>query len=1436
MLNRLVGWQLAYGGFLKTLGIPCDGIRADGAGELAAAVYSGLVEIDAILDRLAKKTIGESVALPTPAELQADIELKLSPAKSTAERARTSGSPITQLGWPGQSGGEYRSLLTLLARLYVLGVHIDWRPIYPPDLEKVSVPYSPFERKPYWISRQLLETPSNIQTAAWLHPLLHRHYDLSGAEQVFETDLSKVEFLKDHRIQDAAVFPLAGYLEMAASAARMINGTLGTVDDLEITSPIQITGGEACIVQLVLRPEGAGWSATFNRKTPQGWQPHAACQILPSENHSDTSGAVAWPEVLNQPSAAAAIPEYYDRLRQAGLDYGPAFQTLQLLHADAGAAWAVIAAEQAGVSREFGIHPARLDGCFQAIASALPPEITTTLVPTHIKRFCIDRKLEGGEPLYCHVHHLQNEGAGFVVDLDIFDKHQTRVAQIEQLKLQPLERSRLGYYVADWPAQIRSKDFPPTYIEPPATLSAHLRSRYAQDYNVSQVEAHSALLDQLEEATAGCALDVLSQLGLDLRPGREFPLADAVQCCRVVETQEALFTRLLNMLVEDGHLNLNKGLYSVEKPIARSWMSAVPESSHVEFALFERCLEHLPDVMQGRCDPLEILFPTDEAASALQLYTESVGAKALNYLTAEVVAQIQSQLPEGRGLKILEVGAGTGATTEAVLKRTRSRRLAYAFTDISSHFFAAAKQQFSQYPISTYKTLDIESAPADQGFERESFNIIIAANVLHATSDLQRSLRHVRELLKPEGALLLVEGTRRVRWLDFVFGMTPGWWAFRDYDLRPDYPLISPEQWNEVLHQAGFGLVETFNPHGRNCKLEPANSLIVAKADAVLQPQDDSHTWLIIGNDSKAQRLYESLIARNQNSRLIPWPADHRNPEGNELLITADDLTKPRLNILAFWPHTSDDTENAPDVALQGCEAVLNLAQTIVRQTSEHAFRPRLVFLTEGVQAVDDRIQAASPADASLLGFVRSLSLEKPDWTIQAIDLDRESADTSLAACIDELLLGSSESEVAFRDGERRVRRLAELDPAHLPATSIKVLTISRRGAMDGLELSTLPARTLKPDELLIDVAASGLNFRDVLNVLGIYPGRPPLGAECAGTVRERGSAVTDFQIGDRVVVVAPNTCCNQLFVPAELAAPIPSFLSLTEAATIPIAFLTAWYALEHEAALRSGQRVLIHSATGGVGHAAVQMASAIGAEIYATASAAKLDYLRTSLAPDHIYNSRSPGFAEAILNDTKQQGVDVLLNTLGDEFVDENLRALAANGLYVDLSKPQAGIRAYCRAASRCEIHGDRSGGVSRSASSTGPRAFAGVALSLRGRRAFAASESRVSPRFGRGCLSASAIGEPYRQSLTDTELAWSRRPLEIFSPTDTEPTSDSFRFRLCDQWRNGRIGFAGSGILSAAGSNSRGLTGPARTGTCPTAMHSADRSLELYGVDNAL
>src|SRR6185503_4106632 len=131
----------------------------------------------------------------------------------------------------------------------------------------------------------------------------------------------------------------------------------------------------------------------------------------------------------------------------------------------------------------------------------------------------------------------------------------------------------------------------------------------------------------------------------------------------------------------------------------------------------------------------------------------------------------------------------------------------YVFTDLSASFLAAARQKFA----SDLKTqiLDVERAPADQGIAAQSFDVVLAANVLHATRDLRQTLAHVREALAPGGVLLLVESTAARRWVDIVFGLTEGWWRFADQDLRPDHPLLSREAWSRLLQESGFDTADT---------------------------------------------------------------------------------------------------------------------------------------------------------------------------------------------------------------------------------------------------------------------------------------------------------------------------------------------------------------------------------------------------------------------------------------------------------------------------------------------------------------------------------------------------------------------------------------------------------------------------------------------------
>jgi NADPH:quinone reductase-like Zn-dependent oxidoreductase/acyl carrier protein len=231
-------------------------------------------------------------------------------------------------------------------------------------------------------------------------------------------------------------------------------------------------------------------------------------------------------------------------------------------------------------------------------------------------------------------------------------------------------------------------------------------------------------------------------------------------------------------------------------------------------------------------------------------------------------------------------------------------------------------------------------------------------------------------------------------------------------------------------------------------------------------------------------------------------------------------------------------------------------------------------------------------------------------------------------------------------------------------------LAPTERGAIDNLRLTEKDVPPPDADYVQVRVEAAGLNFRDVLNVLGLYPGDPgPIGGDFAGVVTQLGDGVTGVEVGQRVYGSMQGAFGTRFNVPAPFLAPIPDGVSAVEAATIPAAALTVRLSFDW-AQLKPGDKVLIHAASGGVGLAAVQMAQKCGAEVFATASTFKRATLR-KLGVKYVYDSRSTDFADQILADTDGAGVDVVLNSLTSEgFVEATLKATAPNGRFAEIAK----------------------------------------------------------------------------------------------------------------------------------------------------------------------
>ncbi|WP_410641655.1 type I polyketide synthase [Amycolatopsis sp. lyj-346] len=391
----------------------------------------------------------------------------------------------------------------------------------------------------------------------------------------------------------------------------------------------------------------------------------------------------------------------------------------------------------------------------------------------------------------------------------------------------------------------------------------------------------------------------------------------------------------------------------------------------------------------------------------------------------------------------------------------------------------------------------------------------------------------------------------------------------------------------------------------------------------------------------------------------------------------ADDfgLPGPAFADFAALGRAIDDGMSTPDAVLVRCagqnrgDQPADAAHACVREAldlaqgwlaDERFAESALVVVT--TDGADD------PATAAAWGLLRSAQTENPGRFV-LLDTD-EVTESSVRAA-----LATGEPQLTRRAGSSRAPRLAPAGAGGFPAPpsgGTWRLGSTKQGALDDLRLLAAPEPApLAAGEVRVAVRAAGLNFRDVLIALNLYPGQASMGIEGAGVVTEVGSDVTDLAPGDRVLGLLADAFGPTAVADRRMLAAIPDGWSYARAASVPIVFLTAYHALVDLADLRPGESILIHAAAGGVGMAATQLARHLGADVFGTASTGKWDTLRASgLADDRIASSRTLEFEERFLAATGGRGVDVVLDSLAGPFVDASLRMLPRGGRFVEMGK----------------------------------------------------------------------------------------------------------------------------------------------------------------------
>ncbi len=1276
------------------------------------------------------------------------LEISANPVLTSyiSECSVKAGKTATALPSLRRKEPEGAVMLGSFGKLYTLGYPVDWHRLYPQG-QFVRLPSYPWQRERYWNeseeSQQARLGLSYQRTVLGVpvHPLLGSRLQSPQPQWNATIDLHHLTYLEDHRVQGAVVYPGAAYVEMALAAAKEIFSEGSYVlSDIEFHKAL-FFADEAETVQLSVDRRG---QTSFDihsqaKGEESSWVQHATGNLQRLQNgHAPKS--VVLDEIRSRCTEEISKSALYQQFQEMGLEYGPNFQGIEQLWSAGSEAIALLQLPK-GLEKEvkeYQLHPALLDACFQVLLGTVSSK--ATYLPVQIKRLRVYSPPE--VQVWSYARLVEQKSNRIKGDIQLLDESGNVLVEIQGFCCKSLEKAQSVaekedyLYEYQWELKARPGTAPLSrsadYLPSSRLLAESLSGEAARlSVQLGRLHYYDTVEPLLDLLCAGYIWKAFKKLGFEPQLHQRISAETLAEQLGVVSGHSRLLGRMLEILNSEGVLRRKDDGWEVcqipeFKEPQSTWKELLARfpAYQAELMLLDRCGNKLAEVLRAEVDPLQLIFPEGSQTTTEHLYQDAPTFRIYNLLVQKAVRAALESFPSGRKVRILEIGAGTGSMTSYMLPVLPAKRTEYVFTDVSQQFATSAQSKFSDYPFIECRILDIETDPVSQGFDPHSFDLIVASDALHATRDLRHTLENVKQLLASNGLLVLLELTNAPRWADMSLGMLKGWWLFSALDLRQANPPLSWQKWRDLLSEVGFEEVAGISDNGA---AESAITVILATgpqvqrethAESIVTPKPSQQgSWLIFADSASApqggrsgvgQQLAIALKERSETPILIsPGDGFKRidadffqirpdSPEDMQQLLEAVSVSEPACRgIVHLWSLDITPTEETTVASLEealplGCLSVLHLVQALARVGSS----PRLVLVTSGAIPVGDSVQSVEVAQSPLWGLGRVINNEFPNLQCRKVDISPVVSpeptglrSIEIQSLFAELWSDDGEDEIALRGEARYVHRLMPVSPADIAAEKKKVVTsssqpfrleISKPGILDNLTLRAIERPKPAPGEVEIQVCAAGLNFKDVakamnlladVNLEGNFSGRS-LGLECAGIITAIGSGVEGFQIGDEVIACAPHSFSSYTTTDARLVVGKPAHISFEEAATIPVVFLTAYYALHELGRIRKGERVLIHSAAGGVGLAAIQLAQKAGAEIFATAgSPEKREFLK-ALGVPHVMDSRSTAFADEVMQRTAGKGVDIVLNSLAGEAIPLSLSLLAPYGRFIEIGK----------------------------------------------------------------------------------------------------------------------------------------------------------------------
>ncbi|WP_026120466.1 type I polyketide synthase [Nocardiopsis potens] len=1183
-----------------------------------------------------------------------------------AGRGRAAVLPTLRRPAEGEEADERGALDSAACRAIAAGA-ADLSGFFPAPGRVADLPAVRWQRERHWNGDgSWWAPPTGAGRGPYEHPLLGQRVPGPDPAWLGEVEPARLPWLADHRVGGAVVMPAAAFAEMALAAGRRALGGPAEAASLEIRRLLSLPWEDPAmdVRTQVSVPDGAG-AVRIAARTGGDWRVHAEARIRPP--------AGGPPEPLDVEKARARCgPDqgtggHYARMAEAGIEYGPAFRPLRGLHAAGGEA---LARYEIADSAGFEVSPALIDAALQTTAALRGPgPDEDAFFPAAIGAVRRWRRPAGSG----FIRALLREATAdeVVCDLLITDEDGAVSVEIEGYRGRRFRAgsSRPVHYSTRMRAAPKTPP-PPAALPGPRELAGAAAPGIgeaqrewdrsggpASDAVALTVTAHYAA-----RALAGLAAGAESFGTADLIAAGVLPHYDRLLgvLASVAEAEG---------LLEDVSADGEPPRWRVCGPIdpgrameasAWGWPEVAPA-----LMLYERCGRRLPEVLRGELDPVELVFSDSGARLARYLYESIPSSRAANRYAAAAVAALAERWPAGRPLRVLEVGGGTGATTAALLPLLPAERTRYVFTDVSPSLVTEARRRFADRGFVEYRTFDLEAPAAGQGLGEGEFDLVVAANVLHATSDLRAVLGRLAGVLADGGRLLAVEHHDAGQ-LAMVFGLLDGFWSYTDTDLRTGSPLLSMERWAAVAESSGF------EEAVRLSEADERSSVFLARrSDRSPAPADPAPAFggarvLIAaepGAEEHARALEERLAAGGagtERTGLHRSTADWTEALGQDA----------PAEIVLLLGDRPEDAEGGVEAAVERIAAL----RALVPALEGRAAPPRVWTVTRPSGALPAPEPCAAPADAATWGAARVLDGELPWLDLRHISLHRTSdpgADTAALAA--ELADPGDEDEVLLNGQGRFVPRLTPLPPAAGrpgPGEACR-LRLTDPGPSPRLEWVRSAAPEPAEGEVLIDVRAVAVTARDTAEALGEAPARPAdgggyaLGHACAGVVEAVGAGVDGLAPGDRVYAFAPGACATRVRARADMVGRIPAGTRFTEAATLP-AYLAVQHGLEHLAGLSAGEVLLVHGAGGGTAAAAIAHARGAGARVIATAEHPNGRELLGMLGVADVLDTGDPDLARKVSALTGGRGPDAVFNTAAGAAAARALELLAPGGRFV--------------------------------------------------------------------------------------------------------------------------------------------------------------------------